>query len=143
MPNKIHCDVCDRDYAKSYIHKHNKTKKHLDAVAISSEDDDVQFIRVVPARGSMTEHECCICTEDISTKTLHTTKCGHHYHKKCLNKWLKINNTCPMCRNELTRPKRRVARVQIPIRTAPIRIARDIDGYPIRNHYTGYTPPVR
>ena len=27
--------------------------------------------------------------------------CGNFYHKKCIDKWLKIDSRCPICRNKL------------------------------------------
>lgn len=42
--------------------------------------------------------ECSICLEPVTGKDGETTKCGHLFHKKCLAKWLKEANTCPLCR---------------------------------------------
>jgi len=44
---------------------------------------------------------CSICLEKINKLEKYKTKCNHLYHIKCINKWLKINNTCPICRTEL------------------------------------------
>ena len=40
---------------------------------------------------------CSICMEDNSDlwKSL---PCNHWFHKLCINKWLKKNRTCPLCR---------------------------------------------
>lgn len=42
------------------------------------------------------EGQCGICME--STGHLIATSCGHVYHKSCLNQWVHIKRTCPMCR---------------------------------------------
>ena len=46
--------------------------------------------------------ECSIClmeiNEGIDTILL---PCGHMFHDNCVTKWLKIHNTCPLCRFEL------------------------------------------
>jgi hypothetical protein len=46
--------------------------------------------------------ECPICLEIFGEldddSLLCTLKCGHSYHKKCLNDWLFKDNTCPNCR---------------------------------------------
>ena len=39
---------------------------------------------------------CCICLEDI--KCGFKLKCGHYFHIYCITKWLKEDNSCPMCR---------------------------------------------
>ena len=45
-------------------------------------------------------HEpCSICIEDFKPiDIICKTKCGHIYHKKCIDEWHTINNTCPICR---------------------------------------------
>lgn len=45
-------------------------------------------------------NECTICTDCILYPELVSTKCGHTFHRKCLNKWLNKNNVCPNCRTE-------------------------------------------
>ena len=52
------------------------------------------------------DSECVICFSSkykynhFSTeKSLYITSCGHKFHKKCLTKWCKENNSCPTCRN--------------------------------------------
>ena len=51
--------------------------------------------------------ECPICLDRIDAESLDTTKCGHNFHKKCLNT-LKENKEvgtrfvdCPICRTKL------------------------------------------
>jgi hypothetical protein len=58
--------------------------------------------------------ECPICCEEILTKSsAFITNCGHHYHKKCLLKYMEIKwlstaytsiARCPMCRCSLGHP---------------------------------------
>lgn len=43
--------------------------------------------------------DCVICLDtksDISVKC-----CKSNYHTTCLEKWLKINNICPICRKHI------------------------------------------
>ncbi len=42
---------------------------------------------------------CTICYESNSFDIINT-KCNHIFHNKCLIKWCKISNTCPVCRVE-------------------------------------------
>ncbi len=44
--------------------------------------------------------ECSICLEIIK-KNGNKTKCGHHFHKKCIKKWRRIKHNCPNCRAHL------------------------------------------
>jgi len=41
--------------------------------------------------------ECPICL-DKNDKLWVTTKCNHRFHGDCLNEWINISNTCPICR---------------------------------------------
>ena len=49
---------------------------------------------------SKLKDECVICFTKFSKKMTVTTKCGHMFHKTCLNKWLTIDNVCPICRKD-------------------------------------------
>lgn len=44
---------------------------------------------------------CPICLSDYMPKeTLRTIpECNHYFHAECIDEWLKLNATCPLCRN--------------------------------------------
>lgn len=46
--------------------------------------------------------ECIICFENIYKEHVPTYVCDHMFHEKCINSWLLINNTCPICRTDLS-----------------------------------------
>ena len=40
---------------------------------------------------------CCICLEPMKEgQQLRLLPCGHRYHRKCADKWLKRKAVCPM-----------------------------------------------
>ena len=41
---------------------------------------------------------CSICLNENKKYRNLTCSCGHTFHKKCINRWLKDNNTCPLCK---------------------------------------------
>ena len=43
--------------------------------------------------------ECSICLDDIQTINCKTLKCGHKFHKLCIDDWLSRSKTCPYCRS--------------------------------------------
>ncbi|KAL7612489.1 hypothetical protein Lser_V15G08308 [Lactuca serriola] len=47
---------------------------------------------------------CSICLADYKSKDVVRLlpECGHLFHVKCIDTWLKAHPTCPMCRKELT-----------------------------------------
>jgi hypothetical protein len=43
--------------------------------------------------------ECCICLSAYDDGVeLRQLPCGHHFHCTCVDKWLHINATCPLCK---------------------------------------------
>lgn len=56
--------------------------------------------------------ECPICFYDMIVPVkyfecdkLESTSCGHVFHQRCISKWLKNADTCPMCNNAVVREK--------------------------------------
>ena len=45
----------------------------------------------------MATKECYICYESLEDN-IKELKCKHKFHPCCVNKWLEINITCPICR---------------------------------------------
>ena len=54
--------------------------------------------RRVPGKNHLT---CSICLADYHPKeTVRCIpECEHCFHAECIDEWLKINGTCPVCRN--------------------------------------------
>lgn len=45
---------------------------------------------------------CSICMETYEHNTkLRYLRCTHHYHQQCLDDWIKINPSCPVCRGSV------------------------------------------
>lgn len=45
---------------------------------------------------------CCICLINYEDEDeLRELTCSHLFHKDCVDKWLKINATCPLCKCEV------------------------------------------
>ncbi|KAL1552459.1 E3 ubiquitin-protein ligase [Salvia divinorum] len=45
---------------------------------------------------------CCIClAKYVNNDELKELPCSHFFHKDCVDKWLKINATCPLCKAEV------------------------------------------
>lgn len=47
------------------------------------------------------DNVCSICLSEYKPKeTLRSMpQCNHHFHVECIDVWLKMNATCPLCRN--------------------------------------------
>ncbi|XP_041366987.1 E3 ubiquitin-protein ligase RNF115-like isoform X2 [Gigantopelta aegis] len=46
--------------------------------------------------------QCSVCMEDFKLdEEVRKLPCDHHYHKECIEKWLELHGTCPVCRKDL------------------------------------------
>lgn len=46
------------------------------------------------------ENVCSICFDSMNNSKT-TLRCGHTFHESCINRWIKIKPTCPLCRRIL------------------------------------------
>lgn len=48
--------------------------------------------------------ECCICLcsydDGVEIREL---QCGHHFHCTCIDRWLRMNSTCPLCKLNISK----------------------------------------
>ncbi|KAK9053157.1 hypothetical protein SSX86_029787 [Deinandra increscens subsp. villosa] len=48
--------------------------------------------------------ECCICLSAYDDEAeLRELPCSHHFHCSCIDKWLYINATCPLCKYNIVK----------------------------------------
>ncbi|XP_073021316.1 probable E3 ubiquitin-protein ligase ZFP1 [Primulina eburnea] len=46
--------------------------------------------------------ECVVCCAEFKVgDELTTLPCAHHYHSKCITRWLEMNKRCPVCQKEV------------------------------------------
>ncbi|KAJ8764807.1 hypothetical protein K2173_010272 [Erythroxylum novogranatense] len=48
-----------------------------------------------------TDNTCAICLSEYQPKEALRTipECNHYFHVDCIDEWLRVNGTCPLCRN--------------------------------------------
>lgn len=89
-------------YQRKYIlNKYNKNEKSFIITDFVRKTAEKNFINKL--------NDCIICYDKINNvDELASIKCGHHYHKKCIKKYLyaqnlKTNNNgkCPLCRSKI------------------------------------------
>lgn len=42
---------------------------------------------------------CCICHETLDNQINVLTSCKHIIHNNCFQKWIRVDQSCPICRN--------------------------------------------
>lgn len=52
---------------------------------------------------------CPVCLTSMSPGTCRTLGCTHTFHTRCLERWKRTSNTCPMCRAPFDQPQYRVS----------------------------------
>jgi len=76
----------------------------------------LQAIEQLPRITISQEHidkkdDCPICKELFSlAETVLQIPCAHRFHPDCIKEWLKIHNSCPLCRYELPTANRKYER---------------------------------
>uniref|UniRef100_A0A674J080 RING-type domain-containing protein n=1 Tax=Terrapene triunguis TaxID=2587831 RepID=A0A674J080_9SAUR len=56
------------------------------------------LLELAPGDGSLLPR-CVVCFSDFEARQLlRVLPCNHEFHAKCVDKWLKANRTCPICR---------------------------------------------
>ncbi|KAK5650450.1 hypothetical protein RI129_001479 [Pyrocoelia pectoralis] len=47
------------------------------------------------------QKNCVICFDVLKADSSRRLSCGHKFHESCINRWLSVNNSCPICRKTL------------------------------------------
>ncbi|XP_013783837.1 E3 ubiquitin-protein ligase RNF38-like [Limulus polyphemus] len=64
-----------------------------------SEIDQLPSYRYSSSSHETDQTTCVVCMCDFEPRQLiRILPCNHEFHSRCVNKWLKTNGTCPICR---------------------------------------------
>ena len=82
----INCEIFQNNNYKNYI-------KDISSTNIINKKSELL----------LNGEKCVICMQKykIRENVLLLNKCCHHFHKRCLIRWIKKNKSCPICRQIL------------------------------------------
>lgn len=78
-----------------------KSYESIEILEKSTVNDEMLEYSIIENNQENNEDRICtICQEDIKNEMFAVTieKCGHYFHKNCIDNWLIRSNTCPLCR---------------------------------------------
>lgn len=62
-----------------------------------------EIAKLPTCRCNNPDETCCICTDFMTVgEQMRVLPCNHRFHMQCSMQWLLQNNTCPLCRHEIT-----------------------------------------
>jgi len=68
------------------------SKSEIDQLPLYHYTSDIKHSEI-----SQTSCVVCMC-EFENRQRLRVLQCNHEFHSKCIDKWLKVNRSCPVCR---------------------------------------------
>ena len=86
-------DKLSKQYSQLY-HEHNKKLYSLATENTQKFEQEKEHLLEV----SKQNRKCCFCLDKICCDDAKPLRCGHEFHKNCINQWLKKKNSCPECR---------------------------------------------
>eukprot|EP00794_Sanderia_malayensis_P018127 gene18127-19937_t len=67
-----------------------------------SEIDKIHAFRYTASCQEETNPTCVVCMSEYCLREkIRKLPCTHDFHSKCIDKWLRSNKTCPVCRDEI------------------------------------------
>lgn len=109
LPSMFHGDP--RDYAWGADGLDNAITQLLNqwespgSPPASKEDIDNLAVVTIAQEHIDSERQCSVCMEDFQLgDVVRSLPCHHLFHMDCINPWLHLHNTCPICRKSLGTP---------------------------------------
>lgn len=77
--------------------------KHRGANTMNISSIPITYYSLSSNNSALNNKECSICLYEFNCgdKMKRMPSCLHAFHAKCLDRWLKVNATCPICRISL------------------------------------------
>jgi hypothetical protein len=71
--------------------------------ATTGGDNDVE--NPDESKAGSSSEECAVCMESFGPgEEVRVLPCNHEFHVACVDQWLRMRSTCPLCRSDITAP---------------------------------------
>ncbi len=80
----------------------NKSQFEKEINYIGLQLENLKYPTLKIASKSCSNEQCSICLNTYTIpEKIRTLNCGHSFHKRCIDKWLNQNQSCPICRQNI------------------------------------------
>ena len=87
-----------RDIRIERLQRDNSQVVLMREVQIEMGLEDFSDYMIEVDRSNIELTECIICYYDFKEEDTVLLRCGHFFHRNCINQWLNYRDTCPICR---------------------------------------------
>lgn len=100
------CCKCERHNSNNTIHYNNNYDSESE-YEYQIEEEDISNNKPINVNQlfividmNQEKEMCCVCIEPMTKgqDIVTLNNCSHAFHKDCITPWIKLNNTCPLCR---------------------------------------------
>lgn len=68
-------------------------------------DADINNLETISYKSDMEDNACSICFSDYAeNEQLRRLPCHHTFHTACVDHWLRMKTSCPLCRHDINEP---------------------------------------
>lgn len=96
--------ACFRYNIRHYEYDNNNLETLLDLEdhEAGADQGEIDALPEVQLDETIDEYECPVCMEKMATNDIvRTLPCFHRLHKECIDKWLEVRKTCPICKTSV------------------------------------------
>ncbi|KAH0672552.1 hypothetical protein KY290_024780 [Solanum tuberosum] len=92
----------DDDVRQAILKRHTRIKVGLRLLAFYLSIKTLTY-QLTKSTCVETKTRCSICLDDYYNKKILTEiNCGYLYHFDCIIDWIKLKNSCPICKRDVT-----------------------------------------